>query len=189
MSRSSNTVSAEIESLQSISRQATPHLQQGSWFAIWTRSRHEPVVCRELADRNIQTFLPTVMHISKWKDRKKRILWPLFPGYCFARFDSPSLLTVLKCQGVVTVLSTGIHPIAIPDIEIEALQTLVASGVSYDPCAQLTTGTMVRVVSGPLCGIVGRVERRAHEDHLILAVDLLNCGARIQIADWDLQPL
>src|SRR5688572_6153341 len=72
-----------------------------SWFAVWTRSRHEQVVCTELAAREIEVFLPTVIQISHWKDRTKEIAWPLFPGYCFARFDPSQSLSVKKCNGVV----------------------------------------------------------------------------------------
>ena len=56
-------------------------------FAIWTKSRHEQIVRTQLEQKSIQAFLPTVARWSRWKDRKKKIDWPLFPGYCFARFD------------------------------------------------------------------------------------------------------
>ena len=184
----SNSSLVDVDSTCSTNRQAANELQQQAWFAIWTRSRYEQLVCRELTARSIENFLPTITHVSKWKDRKKQIRWPLFPGYCFARFDAPSLLRVLKCEGVVTVLSNGSKPVAVPDVEIEGLQRLVASGLSYDPCTEFRAGTMARVVNGPLAGIVGRVERQGSQDHLILAVDLLNSGARVQVAAWDLEP-
>ena len=58
------------------------------WFAVWTRSRHERAVFEQLTERGIEAFLPTTPRWSRWKDRKKKIEWPLFPGYCFARFDA-----------------------------------------------------------------------------------------------------
>jgi len=166
----------------------TRELPPRAWFAVWTRSRHEQRVCRELAGKGIEHFLPTFTQLSKWKDRNKAIQWPLFPGYCFARFQTPDLINVLKCDGVVTVLSTGSTPVAVPDAQIEALQRLVDSGLSYDPCAPFPAGTMVRVVSGPLAGVVGRVERQSPQEHLVLAIDLLNGAARVQVAAWDLEP-
>ena len=51
-----------------------------SWFALWTRSRHEQVVREQLDQKHIEAFLPTVTRWSRWKDRKKKIDWPLFPG-------------------------------------------------------------------------------------------------------------
>src|SRR6516225_5282199 len=74
------------------------------WFAIWTRSRHEQVVREQLQQKHIDAFLPTITRWSRWKDRKKKIDWPLFPGYCFARFDPNDALPVLKCCGVVKIV-------------------------------------------------------------------------------------
>jgi transcriptional antiterminator NusG len=66
-----------------------------NWFALWTRSRHEQVVREQLEQKHIEAFLPTVTRWSRWKDRKKKIDWPLFPGYCFARFNPRERLPVL----------------------------------------------------------------------------------------------
>lgn len=159
------------------------------WFAVWTRSRHEQLVCTELAARHIEYFLPTYTQVSRWKDRLKRIAWPLFPGYCFVRIESAGVTTVLRCQGVVSVLSAAGRPLPVPVEEIESLQRLVASGLAFDPCPLIKTGSMVRVVKGPLAGVVGRLERKGAHDHLILAVNLLNNGARVQVSVADIRAL
>ena len=75
------------------------------WYAIWTRSRHEQVVREQLEQKGYEAFLPTITRWSRWKDRKKKIDWPLFPGYCFARFEGQDRLPVLKCSGVVSIVS------------------------------------------------------------------------------------
>ena len=72
------------------------------WYTIWTRGRHERKVHDEIRDRGIEVFLPTVARWSRWKDRKKQIEWPLFPGYCFARFSPPARLRIIACPGVVS---------------------------------------------------------------------------------------
>ena len=51
-----------------------------AWYAIWTRSRHEQVVREQLEKKGFEAFLPTIARWSRWKDRKKKIDWPLFPG-------------------------------------------------------------------------------------------------------------
>ncbi|MBI2159322.1 MAG: hypothetical protein HYU25_02840, partial [Candidatus Rokubacteria bacterium] len=56
------------------------------WYVLRTRSRHEKVVRDQLVERNIEAFLPLYERWSRWKDRRKKIAFPLFPGYCFARF-------------------------------------------------------------------------------------------------------
>ena len=56
------------------------------WYAIRTRSRHEKLVRDRLVGFGVEQFLPTVVRLSQWKDRKKEVERPLFSGYCFARF-------------------------------------------------------------------------------------------------------
>src|SRR6202045_3750160 len=75
------------------------------WFAVWTRSRHEQGVRDQLEKKRITAFLPTIPRWSRWKDRRKKIDWPLFPGYCFAQFDPSHVLPILKCTGVVNIVS------------------------------------------------------------------------------------
>lgn len=165
---------------------AGPIIEHGMpWHAIWTRSRHEPQVHRELTAKGIETFFPTCTKVSRWSDRTKKIQWPLFPGYCFARFEHSHLSRVLGSNGVVTVLSNGGTPISVPAFEIEALQRMVASGVAFDPYTQLALGAKVRVMSGPLAGVVGRLERKGGQDQLVLAVEILNSGARVTVSAWD----
>ena len=94
------------------------------WFAIWTRSRHEQVVREQLERKLVDAFLPTVPKWSRWKDRKKKIDWPLFPGYCFARFDPANTLAILKCAGVVNIVSFEGKPAPIPEYELENIRVL-----------------------------------------------------------------
>ena len=84
----------------------------------------------QLERKRIEVFLPTVKRWSRWKDRKKQIDWPLFPGYCFARFDPRGSLDVLKCEGVAKVICFDGKPAPIPHVEIEAIQRLVEPSCS-----------------------------------------------------------
>ena len=130
------------------------------WYAIWTRSRHEQVVREQLERKRVEAFLPTIPKWSRWKDRKKKIDWPLFPGYCFARFDPDAALPILKCAGVVNIVSFDGKPAPIPEYELEAIRTLVSSELQFDPCPLIHEGTMVEVVHGPLRGVIGRLLRK-----------------------------
>ena len=51
-----------------------------AWYAIWTRSRHEQVVREQLERKGLGAFVPTISRWSRWKDRKKKIDWPLLPA-------------------------------------------------------------------------------------------------------------
>jgi transcription antitermination factor NusG len=152
-----------------------------AWYALWTRSRHERLVCSELTAHHVEAFLPTVVRWSVWKDRKRKIDWPLFPGYCFAHFDPDERFAVLNCAGVATIVSFNGEPAAIPDHEIEAIRRLVTSDLRYDPCPFIREGTMVEVVRGPLVGLVGRLVRKGTHAHLVLSVEMVNSAVSVQV--------
>ena len=65
---------------------------------------------KRLKKSGVETFLPAVERLSRWKDRKKLINFPLFPGYIFVHMNKiyEAMLTVLKTRGVVRFL--GIVP-------------------------------------------------------------------------------
>ncbi len=159
-----------------------------AWFALWTRSRHEQVVREQLERKHIETFLPTVARWSRWKDRKKKIDWPLFPGYCFARFDARQRLPVLKCTGVVNIVSFEGEPARIPEHEINGIRQLVESDLAYDPCPFVREGQTVEVVHGPLKGIVGRLLRKGAHARLVLSVDLIGQAVSVEVDAADVRP-
>jgi transcription antitermination factor NusG len=162
---------------------AGPH-----WYAIWTRSRHEKMVRDQLAHKRVDVFLPTIGRWSRWKDRKKKIDWPLFPGYCFARFDAAAeRLPVLTCDGVVQIVGADGVPSPIPDFEVEGIRHLVESELSYDPCPLIKEGQMVEVVSGPLRGVVGRLVRKGAHARLVLSVDLIGQAVSVEVDAADVR--
>jgi transcription antitermination factor NusG len=164
-----------------------PTASDVAWFAVWTRSRAEQAVREQLERKGIEAFLPTVARWSRWKDRKKKIDWPLFPGYCFARFPPGEKLPVLKCSGVVTIVSFDGELAPIPDREIDGIRTLVESSLQYDPCPLIKEGMMVEVVHGPLKGVVGRLVRKGSHARLVLSVDLIGQAVSVEVDAADVK--
>jgi len=44
------------------------------WYAVHVKSRHEVKVNERLILKGVESFLPTVERLRKWKDRKKKVL-------------------------------------------------------------------------------------------------------------------
>jgi len=160
------------------------------WFAIWTRSRHEKLVRDQLEKKSdVDVFLPTIGKWSRWKDRKKKVDWPLFPGYVFARFVADERVGVLKVDGVVQIISNNGMLSAIPDEEIDSVRTLVESELAYDPVPLIKEGDMVKVTSGPLKGVVGRlVTKKGASARLVLSVDLIGQAVSVEVDAADVKP-
>jgi transcription termination/antitermination protein NusG len=160
-----------------------------AWYAIWTRSRHEQMVREQLERKGYEAFLPTVARWSRWKDRKKKIDWPLFPGYCFARFNSRDSLPILQCSGVVSIVAFDGAIAPVPDHEIDAIRRLITSDLQYDPCPLIREGMTVEVVHGPLKGVTGRLLRKGTQARLILSVDLIGRAVSVEVDAADVRAI
>lgn len=159
------------------------------WYALKTRSRHEKAVRDQLLQRDIDTFLPVCESWRQWKDRKKRVELPLFPGYCFARFPLTDRLRVLNVIGVASLVSINHRPEPVREEELAAIQQLVATKIQYDPHPFLEEGMDVEVVRGPLTGVRGKLLRKDRVTRLVLAVTLVRQAAVVEIHPADVVPV
>nr|MBI3612151.1 UpxY family transcription antiterminator [Nitrospirota bacterium] len=159
------------------------------WYALRTRSRHEKQVREWLAKQEIERLLPSLVRVSQWKDRKKAIEVPLFPGYCFARFYWHDRLAVLKIPGVVQIVGGGSSPEPVPDEEIEALKKLMISTLPYDAHPYLREGMAIEVIRGPLEGVRGILLRKEKRYRLVISVHLIKQAAAVEIDAGDIAPV
>jgi len=157
------------------------------WFAVWTRSRAEKSVHEQLERKGFEVFLPTIPRWSRWKDRKKQVAWPLFPGYCFARFQEDDSLKILTCAGVATIVSFDGKYAPIPDEELDGIRRLVTSGLQYDPCPLIKEGDIVEVIHGPLRGVKGRLVRKGPHARLVLSVDMISRAVAVTVDAADVK--
>jgi transcription antitermination factor NusG len=160
-----------------------------AWYAIRTRSRHEKLVHQQLDSRRVEAFLPLVDRRRRWKDRWKTVSFPLFPGYCFARFPYQERLSVVTAVGVVQILGINGIAIPVPDDEIEAVQQLVTSTLPFDPHPYLKEGMEVEVVRGSLAGVRGILIRKGARARLVVAINLIQQAASVELDAADVLPV
>jgi transcription termination/antitermination protein NusG len=155
------------------------------WYAVMTRSRHEKKVREQLLRADVATFLPFHSRWSHWKDRKKLVDFPLFPGYCFARFPLTDQFRVRNVHGVAGILGTNGHPEPIQDEEVDALRRLIASRFRLDPHPFLEVGMSVEVIRGPLAGVRGKLLRKDGATRLVISVTLIRQSVVVMIHPAD----
>ncbi len=160
------------------------------WYALRTRSRAEKVVREQVAQRGMESFLPLMTRVTQWKDRRKRIDWPLFPGYCFARFSGDQRLLILQSPGVVEIIGSALgRPEPIPDSEIIAIRQVLSSRQPYEAHPQLVEGMMVQVIRGPLSGLHGKLLKKTDGCRLVIMINLIGQGAAVHIDSDDIAPV
>ena len=161
------------------------------WFAVYTRSNFEKKVASELAARRVDSYLPLVEQVHQWKDRRKVVETPVFPGYVFARFaDQPSArLNVLRALGVVRILGQGESIEPVPDWEVESIRRLLQAHVPCFAHPFLREGAWVRVKRGPLKDVEGLLVRVKSKTRLVLSVALLSQSVATEIDILDVEVL
>jgi transcription antitermination factor NusG len=152
-----------------------------SWFAVYTKSRHEKKVNWTLTEKNVETFLPLREVLVRWKDRIKRVHVPLFPGYLFVRIDPKERLSVLGASGVVCILGNHGMPVPVPLHEIESTRKLLRSGLKFRDFPYEMEGKEVVIVSGPLEGARGKVLFARGGCNLILSVNLIRRSVSVEV--------
>jgi transcription antitermination factor NusG len=148
-----------------------------AWYALYVKPRHEKAVARMLAGKGFEEFLPLY---NRGSGKSARAL-PLFPGYVFCRFDPPSQPRVLSIPGVFFVVNVARRPEPIPEQEISGVRAVANSGLEARPYPALCDGEDVRVQSGPLRGVEGRLVSVENADSLAVSITLLNRAVIVRI--------
>lgn len=151
------------------------------WFALTAKHQHEPTVARLLGAKGLEVFHPTYTEIRRWKDRKKALELPLFPGYVFFSGALQRRVEVLSTPGVFSIVAFGDTPAEINGEEIEAIRRATLSRMNIEPHVFLTVGDRVRVTQGPLAGVCGLLQRQKDLCRLVLSVELLGRSAAVEI--------
>jgi transcription termination/antitermination protein NusG len=166
-----------------------------SWYVVHTRSRHEYKVNSGLVQKNLTTFLPEIESWSKQKDRKKKILTPLFPGYIFVEthfLDNETKLKILKTAGAVRILGKkeNSEPIPVPDNKIDAIRRFINTKEEIFMVQFPQLGEPARVIDGPFAGIEGIVVSRDVEKELfVVSIEILQRSVAIKLKGYQIDKL
>jgi transcription antitermination factor NusG len=160
-----------------------------AWWALYTRHQHEKVVAEMLEAKEFEIFLPLYESVRRWKDRRKVISLPLFPGYVFVRGGVLRRLDVVSTPGIHMILSYGEQAAIIPEDEIQAIRRTVEGNLRCEPHPFLKCGERVRVTRGSLQGVEGILVRKKNMDRLVLSVDMLAKSVAVEINAFDVEPV
>ena len=160
------------------------------WVALYTRSRHEKLVERELLKKGIETFLPLRKVTRDWSDRKKIIEEPLFKSYLFVRLPLKERWTVLNTTGAVRFVGkSAAEPLEVPEKELLTVKRFIEEEIQMDPFPYLKEGTRVYVRSGPFKGAEGFIVRKDNHCRLVISLDLLMKSVSIIVDEACIEPL
>lgn len=158
------------------------------WYAAYTCTHHEKRVAQQLSEHCIENFLPLYRSVRRWKDRRKELDLPLFPGYVFVHMASQDRLRVLRLPGVVHIVSFNGRPASLPAEEIETLRSGLKHHVYVEPHPYLRVGRKVKIVQGPLAGLEGILVRKKEGFRLVISVNAIMRSLAVEVDFLDVRP-
>ena len=128
-----------------------------NWHVLYVKPRQEKKVESILKEKKIDVFLPLIMSIKIWSDRKKKNYSPLFPRYIFAEIKSKvDFYTALSSAGVVKYVKFGNDYARVRGTEILQIKQLL----NLDAVSEIKAATNMpfkgqnmKINYGPLSGM------------------------------------
>jgi transcription antitermination factor NusG len=150
------------------------------WYALRLKSNREFQVRSALYCAGFEVFLPTWSEQTRWSDRNKTVVRPLFPGYIFARLWPAGMVPACMTRGVVQILPNSYNPVPVTAAEIDTVRRLQDSPLRPTPC-DYVAGELVTIDSGPLAGVSGVIQKIKGAQRLVVRIELLRRAVSVEI--------
>jgi len=164
------------------------------WYALHIRSHFEQKVYEGLQSKSLEAFYPRVQVMSRRRDRRKKILTPILPGYVFVHtdLDPEEYWQIIRTIGVVRMVAFKGKPVPATEEEIQSLMILDGTDRTVQNRAYMKKGDRVMIMDGPLKGLTGfylRHRRKGQGDKVVVSITLLQRSLAVEIEDWALEKL
>jgi transcriptional antiterminator NusG len=168
-----------------------PVPDEGNWYAVQTRARHEKTVAGRLQEQGLATFLPLVREVHRWSDRRKLVELPLFSCYVFVKLapTGEDRARVYQMDGVFHIVGVRGEGTPIPYEQIQAIRTLVEQDLPWSFHPFLKIGQRVRIRGGAMDGVEGVLLSRNGDRTLVVSVDVIQRSMAVRIEGYDVEPL
>ncbi len=159
-------------------------IEDSSWYAVYTKPRHEKKVAESCIDYNISYYLPLQDSVRYYHNRAITFKKPLFSSYIFCNC-SPDQKIQLYRTGLLCAF------IEAPDQEqvlreLKQIHEAQNEGAKLIPHKFLTRGRKVKIVRGPFKNYEGKISYRKGTYKLILNIDLIKQAVAIEVNAKDI---
>jgi transcription antitermination factor NusG len=166
--------------------ESLPVRDDAVWWCLHTKPRQEKSTARNLRNQRIAYYLPQSVNESRTpQGRRIRSFTPLFAGYLFFHGDRHDRLEAIRGDRLVNVLEVSDQSSLVRDLR--QVHQMLSSGLTVSSEPSVPIGASVRIISGPLTGMIGTVLRRANRDQFVVVVRFLGRGATVDLLDWQLE--
>lgn len=159
------------------------------WYVIHTKPRNEKKVFEQIINKDIEAFLPLILTIRYWSDRKKKLLVPLFPGYVFVNTDEEGRKKAISnTYGAMRYVMYQKRPAIISDGEIKNIKlSLQAPEKIKVEEKKIIEGDLVEITGGIFRGLTGYIKEIWGHYKLIVNIMELNSTFSVQLSSSEVK--
>ena len=159
------------------------------WRVLRSETTKELNVRDILLRQGLEAFVPTGQVRKQRSDRFITVSTPLFPGYCFARYDNESfdfIGVIPWCYGTVRFAD---RDALIEDEEMTRVKAITAFPQKLDVLDHLVRGNEVNIVAGPLAGQRAIFISLAGVDYVCCHITLFGKSVAARIERYMVEPI
>jgi transcription antitermination factor NusG len=164
-----------------------PEMGDRLWWVVYTKSRQEKALSRELFKYAIPFYLPQIKNTTLVRGRHRTTFMPLFAGYVFMLANEAERVRGLTTNRVSRMLPVDDAEQLIADMR--QIKRLIESNAPLTIERRLSPGHRVRIKQGSMMGIEGVVMTRRGETRLLVCINFLQQGASVEVQDYLLERL
>ncbi len=152
------------------------------WYALYTKSRAEKKVEKELLAKGIEAYLPLEKRLKQWSDRKKWVEEPLIRSYIFVRINKKEMQKALYTPGILTFVTFEGKPAPIPDKQIQTIKDIVSSEEKFEVTSdKFKIGEKVEVTQGNLQGLEGEMVKHLNKFKVLIRLEVIDQNLLVNI--------
>ena len=150
------------------------------WYVALVRMHHEKKVSERLSKMGIDSFVPVQQQIHQWSDRRKLVDTVLLPMMVLVHVTPKERMEVLSFSTFsrYMVMRGESSPAVIPDEQMARFRFMLdySKDVISMNSAPLARGEKVRVIKGPLTGLVGELVTVDGKSKIAVRLNMLGCA-------------
>jgi transcription antitermination factor NusG len=156
---------------------------QKIWLAVRTKFRSEKYVVRQLEDKGIHAFVPLQENVRRYGGRIRKSQVPLINTYIFVQINRAQYVPVLDTPYALYFISVGDQMVEVTEEEINLMKRLTGEKVeAFETLPQeLEVGDEVKIISGHLTGMNGRLVDFKNKKKLLVKLDSIGFQMLVEI--------
>lgn len=160
-----------------------PPALRDRWAVATTQPHRESIAIENLERQHFTCYCPRLSRSIRHARKRSDVLRPLFPGYVFVRVnpECDRWRPIESTTGVRTLVRFGERIGLVDDAFITSLRAREVDGRIVLPATSHRLGDKVRVIGGPMDGIVAEIVQMTDRQRLVVLMTLMNQSVRVSV--------